>query len=216
MAQKEFERSAGILMPVSSLPSPYGIGTFGKSAYEFVDNLVKARQKFWQVLPLGPTSYGDSPYASFSAFAGNPYFVDLETLIEEGLLDKEYVESFKWNMEEQYVDYGLIYESRFKVLQTAYENSNHRETEEYKKFLKNNEFWLDGYCIYSACKKKFNYTSWQDWDDDIKYKVVGATEKYLEELEEDVDFFRFVQFKFYEQWNKLKEYTNENGIEMVA
>ena len=138
MVQKEFERSAGILMPVSSLPSPYGIGTFGKSAYEFVDRLVEARQKYWQVLPLGPTSYGDSPYASFSAFAGNPYFIDLDVLIEEGLLDKGYVESFKWNMEDQYVDYGLIYNSRFTVLQKAYENSNHKDTEEYKEFLKEN------------------------------------------------------------------------------
>ncbi|MFQ9515137.1 MAG: 4-alpha-glucanotransferase [Eubacterium sp.] len=216
MSQKQFERSAGILMPVSSLPSPYGIGTFGKSAYEFVDHLVTARQKFWQVLPLGPTSYGDSPYASFSAFAGNPYFIDLDTLIEEGLLEKNYVESFKWNMEDQYVDYGLLYNSRFTVLHKAYENSNHKETEEYKEFLKENEFWLDGYCIYSACKKKFDYTSWQDWDDDIKYKQPGATEKYMEELSEDIDFFRFIQFKFYEQWNKLKDYTNEKGIEIIG
>ena len=113
MAQKEFERGAGILMHISSLPSPYGIGSFGKDAYEFVDRLVGARQKYWQVLPLGTTSYGDSPYASFSAFAGNPYFIDLDTLIEEGLITKEYVNSFRWNIEEQYVDYGLIYNSRF-------------------------------------------------------------------------------------------------------
>ena len=105
--QENFSRSAGILMPVSSLPSPYGIGTFGKSAYEFVDNLVMARQKYWQVLPLGPTSYGDSPYASFSAFAGNPYFIDLDMLIEEELLTREYVESFRWNMEEQYVEFKI-------------------------------------------------------------------------------------------------------------
>ena len=151
MTQKNFERSAGILMPISSLPSPYGIGTFGKSAYEFVDNLANAAQKYWQVLPLGPTSYGDSPYASFSAFAGNPYFIDLDMLIEEGLLDRHFVESFKWNMEEQYVDYGLLYNSRFKVLERAYMNSNHKDTPEYQEFLKEHSFWLDGYCIYSAC-----------------------------------------------------------------
>lgn len=216
MAQKEFERSAGILMPVSSLPSPYGIGTFGKSAYEFVDNLATARQKYWQVLPLGPTSYGDSPYASFSAFAGNPYFIDLDMLIEEELLDKDYVESFKWNMEEQYVDYGLIYNSRFTVLKKAFENSEHQETEEYKEFLEKNKFWLEGYCLYSACKKKFDYTSWQDWDDDIKFREGGAVEAYMEELADDIDFYRFIQFKFYEQWNKLKEYTNEKGIEIIG
>ena len=106
--QEQFSRSAGVLMPVSSLPGPYGIGTFGEKAYEFVDNLVKARQKYWQVLPLGPTSFGDSPYASFSAFAGNPYFIDLDMLIEEGLLTKEFVDSKRWNIEDQYVDYGLV------------------------------------------------------------------------------------------------------------
>ena len=103
MAQKEFERGAGILMHISSIPSPYGIGSFGKNAYEFVDRLVAARQKYWQVLPLGTTSYGDSPYASFSAIAGNTYLIDLDTLIEEGLITKEYVDSFRWNIEEQYV-----------------------------------------------------------------------------------------------------------------
>ena len=136
MAQKEFERGAGILMHISSLPSPYGIGSFGKDAYEFVDRLVGARQKYWQVLPLGTTSYGDSPYASFSAFAGNPYFIDLDTLIEEGLITKEYVDSFRWNIEEQYVDYGLIYNSRFIVLKEAYKNSNHKALKEYKEFVK--------------------------------------------------------------------------------
>ena len=114
--QEQFSRSAGVLMPVSSLPGPYGIGTFGKK-HEFVDNLVKARQKYWQVLPLGPTSFGDSPYASFSAFAGNPYFIDLDMLIEEGLLTKEFVDSKRWNIEDQYVDYGLVYNSRFEVLE---------------------------------------------------------------------------------------------------
>lgn len=216
MAQKAFERSAGILMPVSSLPSPYGIGTFGESAYEFVDNLVKSRQKFWQVLPLGPTSYGDSPYASFSAYAGNPYFIDLDILIKEGLLKKEYVQSFKWNMEEQYVDYGLIYNSRFEVLKKAYDNSCHKDTEEYIEFLKENKYWLDDYCLYSACKKKFNYVSWQEWDEDIKYRNHEALEKYSDELKEDIDFYKFIQFKFYEQWNKLKKYANENEIEIIG
>lgn len=214
--QEKFSRSAGILMPVSSLPSPYGIGTFGKSAYEFVDHLVSARQKYWQVLPLGPTSYGDSPYASFSAFAGNPYFVDLDILIEEGLLTKEYVESFRWSMEEQYVDYGLMYNSRFIVLKEAYDNSQHKETKEYKEFLQENAFWLDGYCLYSACKKTFDYTSWQDWDEDIKFRKKEAVEKYKTGLKEDIDFFRFVQFMFFKQWNELKDYANEKGIEIIG
>lgn len=214
--QENFSRSAGILMPVSSLPSPYGIGTFGKSAYEFVDNLVMARQKYWQVLPLGPTSYGDSPYASFSAFAGNPYFIDLDMLIEEELLTREYVESFRWNMEEQYVDYGMMYNSRFTVLREAYHNSKHLGTEEYQDFLEENEYWLDGYCLYCACKKKFNYMAWQSWDDDIKFRKEKALQLYKEELAEEIDYYRFIQFMFYKQWNKLKEYANEKGIEIIG
>ena len=180
--QQRFDRSAGILMPVSSLPSPYGIGSFGKSAYDFVDNLVAARQKFWQILPLGPTSFGDSPYASFSAFAGNPYFIDLDKLVEEGLLESDYVHSFMWNMEEQYVDYGLIYNSRFQVLRTAFKNSSHQNLDEYKTFLKENEYWLEGYCLYSACKNKFEGTSWTDWESEIKFRDEESVQELKEEL----------------------------------
>ena len=206
MAQKEFERGAGILMHISSIPSPYGIGSFGKNAYEFVDRLVAARQKYWQVLPLGTTSYGDSPYASFSAFAGNPYFIDLDTLIEEGLITKEYVDSFRWNIEEQYVDYGLIYNSRFIVLKEAYKNSNHKALKEYKEFVKENDFWIDDYCLYCVCKNDAESTSWQDWEEDKK----------IEEFSDELDFYRFLQFKFFEQWFKLKEYANEKGIEIIG
>ena len=214
--QESFDRSAGILMPVSSLPSNYGIGTFGKCAYEFVDNLVKARQKYWQVLPLGPTSFGDSPYASFSAFAGNPYFIDLDMLIEEGLLTKEYVDSFRWNLENQYVDYGLIYDSRFKVLKEAYNNSNHKDEEEYLDFLSENEFWLEDYCLYSACKNKFNQTAWMDWDEDVKFRKKEALKTIKEDMAENVDFYRFIQYKFYTQWNQLKAYANEKNIQIIG
>lgn len=214
--QERFERSAGILMPVSSLPSPYGIGTMGKSAYEFVDKLVKARQKIWQVLPVGPTSFGDSPYASFSAFAGNPYFIDLDVLIEEGLLDKEYVDSFMWNLEDQYVDYGLIYNSRFKVLKTAFKKSKHQNSKEYKEFLNENKYWLEDYCLYSACKNKFEGTSWVYWDEDIKFRKPEAIKKIKKELADEIEFYMFIQFKFFEQWNKLKEYANENNIEIIG
>ena len=216
MAQKEFERGAGILMHISSLPSPYGIGSFGKDAYEFVDRLVGARQKYWQVLPLGTTSYGDSPYASFSAFAGNPYFIDLDTLIEEGLITKEYVDSFRWNIEEQYVDYGLIYNSRFIVLKEAYKNSNHKALKEYKEFVKENDFWIDDYCLYCVCKNDAESTSWQDWEEDIRFRKQEALDKKIEEFSDELDFYRFLQFKFFEQWFKLKEYANEKGIEIIG
>ncbi len=214
--QQRFDRSAGILMPVSSLPSPYGIGSFGKSAYDFVDNLVAARQKFWQILPLGSTSFGDSPYASFSAFAGNPYFIDLDKLVEEGLLESDYVHSFMWNMEEQYVDYGLIYNSRFQVLRTAFKNSSHQNLDEYKTFLKENEYWLEGYCLYSACKNKFEGTSWTDWESEIKFRDEESVQELKEELKDDIEFYKFVQYKFYEQWNQLKEYANDKEIEIIG
>lgn len=214
--QERFDRSAGILMPISSLPSPYGIGTFGESAYDFVDHLVAARQKFWQVLPLGPTSFGDSPYASFSAFAGNPYFIDLDMLVEEGLLESDYVNRFMWNLEDQYVDYGLIYNSRFEVLRTAFKNSSHQELDEYKTFLKENEYWLEGYCLYSACKNKFEGTSWTDWESEIKCRDEESMQELKEELKDDIEFYKFVQYKFYEQWNQLKEYANENRIEIIG
>ena len=215
MAQKEFERSAGILMPISSLPSNYGIGTFGSKAYEFADHLEAAGQKYWQVLPLGPTRYGDSPYAALSAFAGNPYFIDLDVLIEEGLLTKEYVESFKWCLEERFVDYGLMFESRFTVLRTAFENSNHKTTKEYKDFLKQTD-WIEGYALYAALKIEFEQLPWYEWPDDIKFRKKEAVAKYTKKLAKDIDFYKFLQFKFYQQWYKLKNYVNDKGIELIG
>lgn len=214
--EQYLERGAGVLLHISSIPSPYGIGTFGKEAYEIVDKMVAASQKYWQVLPLGPTSYGDSPYASFSAFAGNPYFIDLDMLIEEGLITKEFVESFKWSYEDDLVDFGAIYDSRFKVLKKAFENSTHQSEKEYADFLKKTEFWLDDYALYMACKVYFKNVTWQKWDDDIKFRKADAIEKYTELLKEEIDFWKFCQYKFFEQWNKLKSYANEKGIKIIG
>ena len=150
------ERGAGILMPVSSLPSPYGIGTFGSAAYDFVDFLKKARQKYWQVLPVGPTSYGDSPYQSFSAFAGNPYFIDLDTLKDEKLLTQDEIDACWWCDKQDQVKYDALYYYRFPLLRKAYERSSHKESEEYQAFLEENEDqygWKDGkacHCEHSA------------------------------------------------------------------
>lgn len=127
-------RGAGLLLPISSLPSPYGIGTLGNEAYKFVDFLVDAGQSYWQVLPVGPTSYGDSPYQSFSAFAGNPYFIDLDYLVEDGLITKGDIKKYPWVSNVEYVEYAMIFESRFKVLRKAYENSNHKEEKSYRSF----------------------------------------------------------------------------------
>jgi len=213
---KYLNRGAGVLMHISSLPSSYGIGTLGKEAYKFVDELVKARQRYWQVLPLGPTSYGDSPYASFSAFAGNPYFIDLDMLIEEGLLKKDYVESFFWGSDQENVDYSAIYEARFTVLKTAFANSEYRGSKEYDKFVSSNKHWLKDYALYMACKNYFNNVSWFEWDEDIKYRKKEAVSKYENMLKEDVEFYMFCQYKFFEQWNKLKAYANEKGIEIIG
>lgn len=219
LAQKEscsFPRASGILLPVTSLPSPYGIGTFGKAAYEFVDFLKKARQRYWQVLPIGPTSYGDSPYQSFSAFAGNPYFIDLDTLVQEGLLQYDEINAYDWGSNPAKVDYAKIYESRFIVLRKAYERSSHKDTPEYEAFCKEHTFWLDDYSFYMALKFYFGSHEWSLWDDDIRMRKPQAVKEYKQKLADDIDFWKFVQFKFFEQWKKLKAYANENGIKIIG
>lgn len=209
-------RGAGILLPISSLPSDYGIGTFGKEAYQFIDDLAEAQQTFWQVLPVGPTSFGDSPYQSFSAFAGNPYFIDLDYLVNERLITKEDITSKEWGDDPTDISYATIFENRFDVLRTAFANSKHKDTEAYAEFCENNTYWLDDYSLYMAIKCKFNNQEWSLWDDDIKYREEAALRRYEEELAEDVDFWKFCQFKFFEQWSDLKEYANEKGIQIIG
>ncbi|MGN0383905.1 MAG: 4-alpha-glucanotransferase [Eubacterium sp.] len=210
------KRGAGILLPVSSLSSPYGIGTFGKDAYDFVDKLVKSGQTYWQVLPLGPTSFGDSPYAALSAFAGNPYYIDLDFLIDEGLITREFVNAFDWGKDDSKVSYGIIYQNRFTVLKEAYRNSNYTDDEDYQSFEEENEFWLDDYALYMSCKCYFNNVSWQEWDDDIRRREPEAIDKYQKLLSQDIAFWKFLQYKFYQQWDKLKSYANEHGILIIG
>ena len=213
---KALERGAGILLPISSLPSPYGIGTMGKDAYEFVDMLKRAGQKYWQVLPIGPTSFGDSPYQSFSAFAGNPYFIDLDTLIEEGLLTKEEVESYKWADSDDEIDYARLYRQRFEVLRKAFGRSEHKDSRGYADFIKENEQWIDDYALYMAIKADHNNREWLAWEPAIRKRKPEAMAAYREKLGEDVEFYKFLQFKFYEQWMPLKEYANRNGISIIG
>ena len=215
-SEKKLERGAGLLLPISSLPSPYGIGTLGDAAYKFVDFLVKAGQKYWQVLPVGPTSYGDSPYQSFSAFAGNPYFIDLDYLVKEGLITKAQIKKFPWGDNEEYIDYATIYESRFQILRIAFENSEHKDSSEYRQFLEQNQYWLDDYSLYMAVKFSFESRGWQEWDRDIKLREPEALKRYQDELAEDIEFWKFCQYKFFEQWNNLRSYANESGIEMIG
>ena len=210
------KRGAGILMPISSLPAPYGIGTFGKSAYEFADSLKRARQSYWQVLPLGPTSYGDSPYQSFSAFAGNPYFIDLDTLLEEELLTKEEIDACYWLDSEEEVKYDAVYYYRFPLLKKAYERSRHGETEEYRAFCAKNSHWLDDYALYMALKGHFGTKVWMKWEEPIRLRKPEAVKRYEELLREEIGYWKFLQFKFYEQWEQLKNYVNGLGISIIG
>ena len=182
-------RASGILLPVSSLPSKYGIGCFSAEAYEFVDQLARAGQKYWQILPLGPTGYGDSPYQSFSTFAGNPYFIDLEAFVKEGYLDKSDCEDCDWGTNESYVDYEKIYNSRFRLLRKAFENYDCETDQEYRKFVKENAAWLEDYSLYMAIKDSLNGISWIEWPTELKNREKAALAEKREKLAKEVDFF---------------------------
>lgn len=209
-------RKSGILLPISSIPSKYGIGTFSKQAYAFVDFLERAGQTLWQILPLGPTGYGDSPYQSFSTFAGNPYYIDLETLIEEGLLKRSDCSKYDFGDNENYVDYEKIYNSRFKVLRKAYENSNIAKDGKFKKFVEKNAYWLEDYALFMALKNANGGKSFLEWDEDIKLRKPEAMAKAKEENADEVLFFEFQQYEFAKQWEALKKYANKKGIEIIG
>ncbi|MDY6089133.1 MAG: 4-alpha-glucanotransferase, partial [Eubacteriales bacterium] len=188
------KRSSAILMAISSLPSPYGIGTLGKSAYEFVDFLRAAGQSYWQLLPLGPTSYGDSPYQSFSTFAGNPYLIDLDMLIEEGLLTEDEVKSIDWGGDPRCVDYGKIYSNRYNVLKLAKQRGWERDEAKIKAFADENSHWLMDYALFMAVKRYFGMKSWTEWnDEEIRLHKSEAVDKYSQLLNEDVTLFVYIQ-----------------------
>lgn len=213
---KKFGRGAGVLLPVSSLPSLYGIGTLGKEAFRFIDQLKSAGQRYWQVLPVGPTSYGDSPYQAFSAFAGNPYFIDLEELIEEGLLSKKEVKAADFGDTPEYVQYDKLFQARFPLLKKAYKNSTHADTEEYQEFEKKEDFWLSDYALFMALKEHFNQASWLEWEEDIRFRKKEAVEAYQKELEEEIGFWKFLQYRFYRAWNKVRAYANQKGVQIIG
>lgn len=209
-------RTSGILLPISSLPSKYGIGCFSKEAYDFVDWLKKAGQCYWQILPLVPTSYGDSPYQSFSTYAGNPYFIDLEKLIEEGVLTKEECDKIDFGNNKSDIDYEKIYNARYVLLRKAYENSNISQNDSYNKFVHENAWWLKDYALFMAVKNRFGGQQWTEWAEDIRLRYGYAIEYYQRELYFDIEFQQYMQFKFYEQWTSLKEYANKNGVKIIG
>ena len=218
-------RASGILLPISSIPSNYGIGCFSKEAYAFVDQLAEAGQKYWQILPLGPTGYGDSPYQSFSTFAGNPYFIDLEELIQRDLLTAAECAECDWGGSKSYVDYEKVYLSRFSLLRKAYRrfyqmDGKEKELqlirEEMEAFEKEQGFWLADYCLYMAVKDSLEGISWNQWSEDLKTRKPETLAKAREELKEDISFYAFQQFWFYRQWNRLKKYANDRGIKIIG
>ena len=209
-------RKCGVLLPVSSLPSAYGIGCFSKEAYEFVDKLQEAGQSCWQILPLGPTSYGDSPYQSFSTFAGNPYFIDPEDLVKRGWITKKQCDSFDFGDNREYVDYAKVYNSRFKLLRTAWKNSNISKDAGFRKFVKENSRWLDDYALYMAVKASFDNVCWVEWDEDIKTRKPQALKTYQKKYADEIEFYQFQQYMFRIQWEKLKTYANSKGISIIG
>ena len=210
------ERSSGVLMHVSSLPSKVGIGTFGKEAFQFIDFLKNAGFKYWQVLPLGYTGFGDSPYQCFSAFAGNPYFIDFEDLVKEGLLKEEDYENEFYGSSLESVDYGAIYNTKHKILRKAYSNfksaPNQKLREEFKLFYEANDWWLEDFSTFMALKVDNDFKPWFDWSRTCEDGDSRACRRFLA----DCDYYQFVQFLFFRQWRKLKAYANESGIQIIG
>lgn len=209
-------RKSGILMAVSSLPSKYGIGCFSKEGYEWVDFLAKAGQKFWQILPLGPTGYGDSPYQSFSTFAGNPYYIDLEELIAKGWLSKKECDKVDFGSNERYVDYEKLYYGKFKLLRKAYEKSEIGKDSDFKKFCQAEKNWLADYALYMALKDENKGKSFMEWDKPIRTRKKTALNEARKRLAKDIEYYSFLQYLFMTQWLKLKDYANKKGIEIVG
>ena len=212
-------RESGILYPIFSLPSKYGIGSFSKEAFEFVDFLKSAGQGFWQILPLGPTGFGNSPYQPFSAFAGNPYFISPEKLIEEGLLTYEEASAFNFGNDIEKVDYGALYENRYKLLKIAFDKftaRNGQEEADYKAFVEKEEYWLKDYCLFTALKDKFGGASWLTWEEPYKLRDEEALNKAEAELKEAIDFCRFRQYEFNKQWRLLHEYAASKNIKIIG
>ncbi len=211
-------RSSGILMPVSALPSKYGIGTLGKAAYQFADFLKAAGQKYWQLLPLGPTSHGDSPYQSFSTYAGNPYFIDLDMLVKDGLLKPSELKGIDWGSDPRYIDYGKIYENRFRILAIAKRRGWERDAAAVAAFVEENRRWLPDYALFMACKRHFGMKAWTEWEDEALR--LRASEQVLENyrtaLKEDVELFIYMQFLFFKQWDALKAYIHSLGISIIG
>ena len=209
-------RSSAIIMPLFSLPSPYGIGTMGAAAYDFIDFLKEAGQTYWQLLPLGPTDAGDSPYSSPSTFAGNPYYIDLDMLVKDKLLTGSEVGKIDWGSDIERVDYGKLYENRFAVLRKAYAKAADYELQSREEFCSSNARWLDNYALYMALKGRFGNKAWMEWPEEIRMRNQEAISAYASELSDEIGFWKFLQYLFFKQWNMLRSYAVEKGIKFIG
>ena len=209
-------RSSGILMPIFSLPSPYGIGTLGEKAYRFVDFLKSSGQSVWQLLPVCPTSYGDSPYQSFSSYAGNPYFIDLDLLCTQGYLKKADFETVDFGDDPEKIDYGKLYKNRYPVLYKAYKSFCENVPDYYAEFCAKNDWWLEDYALFTALKRENGGRSWIEWQKPLAHRETGAIAKARVRLRDEIEFHKTVQYFFFVQWTELKRYANKNGIEIMG
>ncbi len=212
------KRQSGVLMHISSLPGKYGIGSFGQSAYDFVDFLVRTKQRYWQILPLGTTSYGDSPYQSFSAFAGNTYFIDFDILIEEGLLDEADVKGADFGDDPRKVDYAKIFDARRPIMEKAVARFlKADDLSDYESFVEQNAAWLEVFAEYMAIKEHFDNLAWTEWPDGaIRRREAASLASYREKLADKLTYHRVTQYLFFKQWLRLKAYANEHHIEIVG
>ena len=203
-------------MHISSFPGKYGIGTMGSEAHRFVDFLQKSGQKYWQILPIGPTGYGDSPYQSFSTFAGNPYFIDFDLLREDGALNFEDYAYIDWGSDPEKVEYEKIFNNKFKVLKIAYDRDKARKKAEIDKFRVENSYWIENYAMFMALKFDSGLKMYRDWDDDIVRREPDAIVRVYNRLDDEISFWVYVQYRFYEQWSGLKSYANKQGIKIIG
>ncbi|MBO5552172.1 MAG: 4-alpha-glucanotransferase [Lachnospiraceae bacterium] len=209
-------RRSGVLLAISSLPGKYGIGCFSKEAYRFVDDLAESGQSLWQILPLGPTSYGDSPYQSFSTFAGNPYYIDPDTLKAKKWLTNKDCDSYDWGRDIQSVDYEKLYNSRFKLLKKAYKRSKIASDRDFQRYVKANSFWLPDYALFMALKDAHKGKSWSEWEQPLRVREQQVIDKAREKYAEAIEFYEFIQYEFSLEWMELKKYANKKGVEIVG
>ena len=215
-----FDRAAGILLAVSSLPSRHGIGTFGEAARRWIDFLAEAGQKYWQILPLGPTGWGDSPYQSFSAFAISPYYIDLDMLIDQGLLEREEVEAVPWGSKPYRVYYAGQYQHRSKVLRGAFarfrEDPSAHGGDAFRSFREQHAPWLDNYSLFMALKRSNKGASWLEWRDRLRFRDEKTLASSRKKLAGDIEYYSYAQFLAYSQWERVKAYANSNGVSIVG